>query len=64
MRFLPVVLALVFTAGAVGEAVAQGPRGRGDQEAVRYGWQFSLSAGKAQARKSGKPLMVVMRCVP
>jgi hypothetical protein len=33
-------------------------------EVARYGWLSSLEAGKAQAKQSGKPLMVVLRCVP
>jgi hypothetical protein len=41
----------------------RGPRGE-EEEAVRHGWLFSLEEGKAEARKSGKPLMVVIRCVP
>ena len=40
-----------------------GPRG-GEQDAVKNGWLFSLEDGKAQAKKNGKPLMVVLRCVP
>lgn len=38
-------------------------RGRGE-DAARHGWLSSLQEGKAQARKTGKPLMVVLRCVP
>lgn len=30
----------------------------------KHGWLYSLSEGKAQARQTGKPLMVVLRCVP
>ena len=37
---------------------------RGGEQAGKYGWLFSLSEGKALARKTGKPLMVVLRCVP
>ncbi|HEV3078388.1 MAG TPA: hypothetical protein VGY66_01360 [Gemmataceae bacterium] len=37
---------------------------RGDQAAGEQGWIFSLEKGKAQARESGKPLMVMVRCVP
>ena len=37
---------------------------RGDQPARAYGWIFDLEEGKALARSSGKPLMVVVRCVP
>ena len=44
-------------------AQRRGPR-RGEQSAARFGWISSLEAGKAQARKSGKPLLVVLRCVP
>jgi hypothetical protein len=42
-------------------------RGRprfGDPQPARYGWLSSLEEGKARARQSGKPLMVVLRCVP
>lgn len=48
------------------EARAQAPsRGTGgDGDAVKHGWLSSLEAGKAEARKTGKPLMVVLRCVP
>ncbi len=37
--------------------------GRGDP-AAQYAWLPSLEAGKVQAKQSGKPLMVVIRCVP
>jgi hypothetical protein len=37
---------------------------RRDQPAGAYGWLFDLEEGKALARQSGKPLMVVVRCVP
>jgi hypothetical protein len=62
-RFV-VILALGAMALSDSPARAQrrAPR-RGDPSA-RYGWTFSLAEGKAQARKSGKPLMVVLRCVP
>jgi hypothetical protein len=46
-----------------GAPVAAQPKG-GDASALRYGWLASLEQGKAQARQSGKPLMVVVRCVP
>jgi len=49
---------------AVAEAPAQFRGPRGDQEAARNGWLFSLTEGKNRARASGKPLMVVVRCVP
>ena len=62
---LVVFLALGFVASseAVLRAQPGGPR-RGDPQAGRYGWLPSLEEGKAEARKNGKPLMVVLRCVP
>ncbi len=40
-------------------------RGRPEeQEAVKQGWIFSLQRGLAEARATGKPLLVVIRCVP
>jgi hypothetical protein len=56
-------LALGMVVLSVAPASAQ-LRPRRDQDAGRYGWLPSLSTGKAQAQKSGKPLMVVLRCVP
>ena len=38
--------------------------GRGMEQGSKFGWLASLTEGKAQAKKSGKPLMVVLRCVP
>jgi hypothetical protein len=61
-RFV-VSLALGFLALADAPVLAQ-PRGRGEPQPTRYGWVSSLEAGQAQARQNGKPLMVVVRCVP
>ena len=38
--------------------------GNPEQEASKHGWLPSLEEGKAQARKTGKPLFVVLRCAP
>lgn len=57
-----VFLALGIVALADASLLAQ-PR-RGDRAAAEYGWIFSLEEGRALARSSGKPLMVVIRCVP
>jgi hypothetical protein len=40
------------------------PQRGGPQEAARYGWLSSFADGKAEARRTGKPLMVVLRCFP
>lgn len=55
-------LGLLALTGTPGLAQFKGPKG--DAQASRYGWLSSLSEGKAQARRTGKPLMVVIRCVP
>jgi hypothetical protein len=60
MRASMITLALVGVALLPGEAVAQ----RRGVDAGRYGWLGSLESGKSEARRSGKPLMVVIRCVP
>jgi hypothetical protein len=39
-------------------------RGEDQQEAGKNGWLYSLDEAKAEARKTGLPLMVVFRCVP
>jgi hypothetical protein len=44
-------------------AQRRGPRG-GEEDAARYGWTFNLEAAKKSARHTGKPIMVVLRCVP
>ncbi len=43
---------------------AEAQKGGGMPNAFQYGWLGSLEQGKAEAAKTGKPLMVVVRCVP
>lgn len=62
-RFVTVV-ALGWVALAVGEGRAQFRGPRGGDPAARYGWLPGLEDGKARARVTGKPLMVMVRCVP
>lgn len=54
---------LVLAAVCLTTTPAFAQKGRGG-DAARYGWLSSLTEGKAKARQTGKPLMVVMRCVP
>jgi hypothetical protein len=61
-RFV-ILIALGFVTGCDTSVLAQ-PGRRGEPQAFRYGWLPSLEQGEAQARKNGKPLMVVVRCVP
>jgi hypothetical protein len=67
MKCAAVVLAAVGLVG-LGEsalfAQPRGPRRGGEEAGGKFGWLSSLEQGKAQARKSGKPIMVVLRCQP
>jgi hypothetical protein len=56
------MLALASLALADAPLLAQ-KGGKGDPSG-RFGWLSSLEAGKAEAKKTGKPLMVLVRCVP
>jgi hypothetical protein len=58
------VVCLTLGIVALTDASLLGQPRRGDQPARAYGWIFDLEEGKALARTSGKPLMVVVRCVP
>ena len=58
-----VFLTFVVLADAPALAQFRGAPG-GDLEAAKYGWLPTLKAGKAEARRSGQPLMVVLRCLP
>ena len=62
MKTCAAFLALGLIALADTSAMAQ--RGRRGAQAGRNGWLFSLEQGQAQARETGKPLMVVLRCEP
>jgi hypothetical protein len=64
MRSPTFLIALGMFALAGSSANAQ-PKGKGGENSgARYGWLSSLSDGKDQARTTGKPMMVVLRCVP
>ncbi len=58
------VMAISVAGLVVAPADAQPRGGRFGPNAFANGWLGSLEQGKAQARKTGKPLMVVIRCVP
>ncbi|HZY90029.1 MAG TPA: hypothetical protein VFE78_34725 [Gemmataceae bacterium] len=62
MKTCAAFLALGALVLADSSALAQ--RGRRGAQAGRNGWLNSLEQGKAQARETGKPLMVVLRCEP
>jgi len=60
-----VLAVLALSCVALSDASLFAQRGRRvDFSARRHGWLFSLAEGRRQAARSGKPLMVVLRCVP
>ncbi len=58
------VVAMGLAGWLAGPAGAQPRGGRFGPNAFGHGWLASLEQGKARARQTGKPLMVVIRCVP
>lgn len=63
MSRLPLLAAVLLPLVAPALASAQ-PGRRGGESGFEYGWLASYEAGLAAARRSGKPLMVVFRCIP
>jgi hypothetical protein len=44
--------------------VAIGSAWAGKPDPAKHGWYSSYAQGKAEAKRTGKPLMVVFRCEP
>lgn len=59
-------LIAIAVCGFIAHVRAQGRGGEDSwrRQAVRYGWLLDYHEARALARKAGKPLMVVFRCVP
>ena len=55
------MLTLLAATAMVQSAAGQSPASR---VAAKMGWHSSLDAARTEARKTGKPLMVVIRCDP
>ncbi len=58
MRFGAALAALSLTASFAGAQSAA------SKAATKFGWHSSWETAQAEARKTGKPLMVVFRCDP
>ena len=54
-------IAAILGFGLTTSAIAQSPASR---EAPQKGWHSTLEPARAQAQKTGKPLMVIFRCDP
>ena len=44
--------------------VAGSASARPTPDAARHGWYADYPAGKAEAKRTGKPIMLVLRCEP
>jgi hypothetical protein len=55
---MPRVLALSALLSVAGSSAQPEP------DAAKYGWYADYAAGKAEARRTGKPIMLVFRCEP
>ncbi len=58
-RLIAVVLLAIFA--LTGKTISAQ---QGNHQATRFGWMTDYQAARTLARKTGKPLMVVFRCVP
>jgi hypothetical protein len=63
MRTLSVGL-IALTLGAMSASPAFAQKGRGRDDAARYGWSDDLPAAMKEAKRTGKPVVVVLRCIP
>jgi len=57
-------LTLVAVAAMAAYPPCRAQGGGWQAEARHYGWQLDFESAKRSAKRSGKPLMVVVRCVP
>jgi hypothetical protein len=64
VRFVPVLALGCLVLSPASLPAQHRERRRGDEAAAQFGWVSSLEEGKKQAEKTGKPLLVVIRCVP
>jgi hypothetical protein len=61
MRNQQRIWATIFVLILVHSAEAQS---RGQREALEHGWLSNYRAAKDEAKRSGRPIMLVFRCVP
>ena len=59
-----VILLSMLGVGALALGTSFGQPSHTSQLATQKGWHNNLTNATAQARKTGKPLMVVLRCDP
>ena len=44
--------------------LATAQKGKRPDAARAYGWLTDISSGVAESKRSGKPIMVLLRCIP
>ena len=57
----PYAFAIILGLGLTTSALAPSPASK---DAPKKGWHTTLESARAQAQKTGKPLMVIFRCDP
>ncbi len=67
MIFMRTIFFALMAFGVAGigttSALAQ-KKGKFQDDAPRFGWRESLPVAMTEARRTGKPVMVVLRCIP
>ena len=64
MKFLPAAIAAMLLVTWTLTTPLAAQRGRSRDDGGQNGWMSDYQAARREARRSGRPLMVVLRCVP
>ncbi len=60
---LAALLAVGVFSVATGSGLAQ-KKGKFNDDAPRFGWRENFPEAMTEAKRTGKPVMVVLRCIP
>ena len=63
MRLLTVGLIALALSG-LSPASVSAQKGKFRDDAERYGWTEDLPAAMKEAKRTGKPVIVILRCIP
>lgn len=64
MRKASIGVLILAALGLAGRPVLAQRGGLSDREAARHGWLADYRQARELARQTGKPIMLVYRCVP
>ena len=64
-RLIAFGLGIASLAGGATPVLAQGNSGEAwRREAAQHGWRTRFPGAREEARRSDKPMMIVLRCIP